>query len=331
MPLGARLHRQREVLDLRAGVVVVELARHRVALRLRAAPRARRRAPPGGRGRRAAARSDWPRRTRPGPFPDSPPSCGRSSAPSSRTCRTICSFGAGFDADVDEPGAGDLQRARRPACSTKAWRCPSTSSSAISRGLRLSCFASCSATLLAKSPCSGLRGRSRRTAISAARARFLARASGEDAFDGVLGVGHEKGANYKPPDTQSNSIGSTSRCQRTPLDVEAGRAAIQSAQEVLQRGARGRLHDQLRALVAGAARDHVRHRVVDLHALGRGHEPRRRFQESHRDGELRSPRRAAPPRRRTAGSPRFRARRAARRRSRRSRGARSAWYIGWPG
>ena len=34
MPARARLHRERELLDLRAGVVVVELARDLVALRL---------------------------------------------------------------------------------------------------------------------------------------------------------------------------------------------------------------------------------------------------------------------------------------------------------
>ena len=57
--LRARAHRHREILDLLAGVVVVELARHLSALATRAAWRWRRPAPPAGRGRHGAGRSGF--------------------------------------------------------------------------------------------------------------------------------------------------------------------------------------------------------------------------------------------------------------------------------
>ena len=60
----ARLHREREILDLRAGVVVIELAVHASPCDSSSA-RSRRRARRRVRDRRAAGRSDWPKRIRP--------------------------------------------------------------------------------------------------------------------------------------------------------------------------------------------------------------------------------------------------------------------------
>ena len=98
-----------EVLDLRAGVVVVELARHLPAGPLEQRARSRRRAPPGGRGRRAAARSDSRRRTRRSPARPAPRRRGRTRRPRASDRATMRLLArAGVEAEVDEARAGDL-------------------------------------------------------------------------------------------------------------------------------------------------------------------------------------------------------------------------------
>mgnify|MGYP003693691867 CR=1 FL=1 len=120
---------------------------------------------------------------------------------------------------------------------------------------------------------------------------------------------------------QSNSMGSTSRCQRTSRAAFAKRLAGQSREIVLQRWTRGGLHHQLRALVPGEPGDDVRHRIVDAHLVGRRHACRRLAQKAPSPARASSPPRAARPRRRRAGIPQRVAPRAANRRTRRSRGA----------
>ena len=132
--LRARAHRDREILDLLAGVVVVELARHRGALPLEQAARSRRRAPPGGRGRRAAGRSDWPRRTRPSRARRVRASLRPNRSPSARMSRDDRLPRGGREEDVDEAGARDLDLARRDRDVGSA----ATSACASSRGLRFS-------------------------------------------------------------------------------------------------------------------------------------------------------------------------------------------------
>ena len=56
-------------------------------------------------------------------------------------------------------------------------------------------------------------------------------------------------------------------------------------QERLQRRARARLRQQLSALEVGAARDHVRHRIVDAHLRRHRHQLGRLAQERERRGE----------------------------------------------
>ena len=121
--------------DLRAGVVVVELARDLRGPALRAARRSRRRAPPGGRGRRAAGRSGWRRRTRPGPSPR----CRALPRPKRAPCvedlpRRPPAWRAASARKLMKPAPGDLQRFAQAGAGERR-RSRRADCSAISRGL----------------------------------------------------------------------------------------------------------------------------------------------------------------------------------------------------
>ncbi len=153
----ARLHRRRQRRDLHARVVVVELARARAGPASRAGCRSRRRARPGGRGRRAAARSGWPRRTR--------------RSPARRSARRVPKRGAGREHLGDDACWRAAARRRRlmkpgpaivdrldPALDRGLRAQRGDQLGATSRGLRLSALASGIAAVTARSPCSACLG-----------------------------------------------------------------------------------------------------------------------------------------------------------------------------
>src|SRR2546429_1060417 len=70
--------------------------------------------------------------------------------------------------------------------------------------------------------------------------------------------------------------------------------AAQRGEKVLQRRPGGRLHQQLRALEPGSARDEVRHRIEDAHIGGRPY-PRRPLPPETHGGVPLPPPPAQPP------------------------------------
>ena len=111
--LDAQLRAVRQRADLHARVVVVELALHRPALAGEQVADGRRRARPGWRGRRAAARSGWPTRTRRSPCCRWPAGCRSASPPASTSATTAC-LAAGARRRLMKPGpaisSADTQR-----------------------------------------------------------------------------------------------------------------------------------------------------------------------------------------------------------------------------
>src|SRR3990172_1442779 len=103
-------------------------------------------------------------------------------------------------------------------------------------------------------------------------------------FFGSFGSGMEKGANYTPRLVELDRIHVEMPVQRARCRLEKPRAP--RGEKVLQGGARGRLHQKLRALQPGAAGDDVRHRVVDAHLGGNGDPPRPPAPEAHPPNQL---------------------------------------------
>ena len=259
----ARLHRQRQVVDLHAGVVVVELARHRPALRSSSVEIA---SP-------SAAWRPWPDVQRAGgvgrdELDHHPPARPASPRPNAAPAR-----GCGARPRQREPEAS--AKLMKPGPAISALSIPRAPASAATIGLRqlariaLERLASCIATLHAQSPCAACFGRSSSTlgrlgAGNALRPRRVPdRRGGLSSGGRALGkkvrikpsiIGAQDHGSGLRRRSRYTSSGSTSSGQRTRRSAVALELRSPVAQERLQAPRARGLHQQLRALEPARAR-----------------------------------------------------------------------------